>query len=258
MRFLLPFFCLYLAACFQLERIPPIEFSPSPTATINDRYSWQALAQGLEQRRYRPDQRSFYAIRIDPQYYDFRVHYRPQAPLTIQAWQQQLPDAVMIVNANFFKPDNTVLGLLISDGIVFGQSYTDRGGTFFVKDGHVGIINNIAEPYQGELFEQAIQAFPMLVLNGSQAYTDSHDTGPARRTIIGQDSQGRVIIMVSATFGLGLYNLSAYLPTTDIDFVNAFNLDGGGSTMLYIAPTDSYVRSFDPVPAVLAAYPRGE
>lgn len=42
--------------------------------------------------------------------------------------------------------------------------------------------------------------------------------------------------------------------------MNAFNLDGGGSTMLFLAAPgepEYSLPSFDPVPAVLAVYPRG-
>jgi exopolysaccharide biosynthesis protein len=70
------------------------------------------------------------------------------------------------------------------------------------------------------------------------------------------DAAGRVIIMVTTGFGMGLYSLSQYLPTTDLGLVNAFNLDGGGSSMLYVAANDYQILSFDPVPAVLAVYPR--
>jgi uncharacterized protein YigE (DUF2233 family) len=250
--------CLFLAGCFQFAPISQEEFLPIPTVAVGDSNSWQTLTLGIEQRSYRPDGAILQAIRIDPQYYNFRAHYRPNDPLTIQAWQEQLPDAAMIVNANFFQPDNTVLGLLISDGIVHGQSYTERGGTFFVHDGIVGIRSNVMQPYRGEAFQQAIQAFPMLVLNGTQAYTNSRDIRPARRTIIGQDSQGRIIIMVTPFLGISLYDLSAYLPTSDIGFVNAFNLDGGGSSMWYVASANSYIPSFDPVPAVLAVYPKDD
>lgn len=256
MRFLLPLLCLFLAGCFQFESISQMEFSPTSTAIVPDSNSWQTLELGLEYRNYRIQSTILRAIRIDPQYYDFRAHYRPREALTIQAWHEQLPDAAMIVNTNFFRLNNTVLGLLVSDGIVHGQSYTDRGGTFFVQDDVVGIRSNITQPYRSEPFQQAIQAFPMLVFNGTQAYANSRDIRPSRRTIIGQDSQGRIIIMVTPILGISLYDLSAYLPTTDIGFVTAFNLDGGGSTMWYIAATDSYIRSFDPVPAVLAIYPK--
>jgi len=222
--------------------------------------AWDVVAQGLEMRRYRTDNAAeiLQAVRIDPAHYNFRVHYRPGDPLTIQQWQDVLPAAVMIVNANFFDPQNRVQGLLISDGVVHGRSYVGRGGTFVVQVGLPHVRSTRLEPYRGEAVEQAVQAFPMLVLDGQQAYTDARQTRPARRTIIGQDEQGRILVMVTPGFGIGLFDLSAFLSGTDIGFVNAFNLDGGGSTMLSVQAADYRVVSFDPVPAVLAVYEKQE
>ena len=233
--------------------VPPTA-TPPPTPTPD---GWDTLANGIQQRWYlTEDGFAFESVRVDPTLYTFRTHYRPGAPLTIREWRDELPDAVVIINANFFTPEHTVLGLLISDGVQYGSAYTDRGGTFFVQNGTVGIRSNTEQPYQGEAFEQAVQAFPMLVYNGQAIYTNSNDTSPSRRTVIGMDNNGRVILMVTPGFGPGLYALSQYLITTDIGLVHAFNLDGGGSTMMYRSVDNYTLVSLDPVPAVLAVYPR--
>lgn len=241
---------LLLTGCFQEVIIPSPSPSPSPAT---NQENWETLANGLEFRSYNT---ILQTVRIDPTYYEFRVHYRPSEPLNISEWEALLPDAELIINANFFTPENTILGLLVSDGIAYGQSYTDRGGTFFVMDDAVGIRSNIFEPYRGEAYSQAVQAFPMLVYQGQAAYERERDIRPSRRTVIGIDSQGKVIIMVTLGFGMGLYPLSQYLATTDLNLQTALNLDGGGSSMLYISPIDYRIPSFDPVPAVIAVYPR--
>lgn len=196
------------------------------------------------------------AVRIDPAHYQFRAHYRPEEPLTLREWRAQLPDAVLIINANFFDVQRRVLGLLIADGQVYGQSYSNRGGRFVIQDGQPLVLSNVAQPYRGEKLEQAVQAFPMLVADGVQAYTNVHDRQIARRTVIGQDGFGHILILVTPSLGLSLYDLSLFLAQSDMDLVNAFNLDGGGSTMFYNATTGREVASFDPVPAVLAVYRR--
>lgn len=232
----------------------PPQVAASPTA---DYETWQMIAPGLEQRIYIPEDTeilAMVALRIDPTQYQFRVHYTPGDASSLTEWLDQLPEPVALVNANFFDPQNNALGLLVSDGQVFGSSYRDRGGTFGILNGMPTVRSNIAQPYADEPYEQAIQAFPMLVLNGAQAYTNSRDTRRSRRTVIGQDAQGRIILMATPGLGLSLYELSEYLPTTDLGLVNAFNLDGGGSTMMWIADSDTRIFSFDPVPAVLAVY----
>jgi exopolysaccharide biosynthesis protein len=110
----------------------------------------------------------------------------------------------------------------------------------------------------GEPLEQAVQAFPVLVTNGQASYTNTRGDRISRRTVVGQDSAGRIILMVTSSFvGMRLVDLSNYLPTTDLELVTAVNLDGGGSSMMAInVPSPFQVPSFDAVPAVLAVYAR--
>ena len=235
--------------------VPTEEF---PLATPSES-GWQLLTAGLEQRVYIPNGNELMqmlVLRIDPAHYIFRVHYRPGEALGLQEWRNLMPDAIVIVNTNFFDAQHNIQGLLISDGVAYGTSYRNRGGTFAGQEGRVEVRSNRLNPYQGETWEQAVQAFPMLVLNGVQAFTDQRQQRPSRRTVIGQDTQGRILLMATPVLGLSLFDLSAYLPTTDMDLANAFNLDGGGSTMMYAASNNSTIHSFDPVPAVLAVYPR--
>ncbi len=223
---------------------------------------WETLAPGIERRVYRPENYAltqFIALRIDPAINTFRAHYRPGEPLTAFAWRDALPDALAIINANYFTAQNEILGLLISDGVRYGTAYSDRGGMLYVENGAVGVRSTISEPYLGEAFEQAVQAFPMLVSGGQQAFSNTRGDRIARRTIAGQDSSGRIILMVTSSLaGMRLVDMSAYLPATDLDLVEAFNLDGGGSTLMIGrgGAETIFVPSFDAVPAVLAVYPR--
>ncbi len=231
------------------------------TTTSSDT-SWVTLAPGLEQRLYFPNPANplvqIAALRIDPALYTFRVHYRPGEPLTLQGWLETLPGVVAFVNGNFFDGQGQALGMVIADGAIFGQSYTERGGTFLVQNGQPLVRSNILEPYQGEPFEQAIQAFPMLVTDGQPSYTNRADRDVSRRTVVAQDSSGRVILLATPLVGMTLADLASYLPTTDLHVMNALNLDGGGSTLLYagVGDTDYTLRSFDAVPVVLAVYAR--
>lgn len=239
--------------------IPTIVPTAVPTPTSID--GWEILAPGLERRVYHPDNTlaQIVALRIDPAYYSFRVHYQPGQALTASQWSESQPGAIAFVNANFFDGNNHILGMLVADGAVYGSSYYDRGGTFQVQNGQVRIRSNIAEPYMGEMLEQAVQAFPMLVADGVQAYQNVNDVRISRRTAVGMDANGRIILMATPLVGMSLIDFSVYLPQTDLGLITAFNLDGGGSTMMHInAGTSPYtITSFDPVPAILAVYPRG-
>ncbi len=240
-------------------RLPPTATAIPPTPTV-DSSGWRIFAPGLEQRSYRPDGNllgELYVLRIDPVLYIFRAHYRPGAPLNLSGWQSELSGAAAFVNANFFDLQGNVLGMLVSDGVIHGESLANRGGTFLVLNGQPRLRSNIYEPYAGEPYEQAVQAFPMLTLSGQAVYAPARQEPVSRRTVVAQDQQGRVLLMVTPLFGLSLEALSAYLPTTDMGIVDALNLDGGGSTMLYVNASPAVrLPSLDPVPAVLAVYSR--
>jgi exopolysaccharide biosynthesis protein len=254
------FTLLLLGGCFSFALEPIATPIPPPTNTPDT--GWQTIAPGLERRNYDPDSLNpvtrMVALRIDPTRYSFRAHYQPGQAHSTTEWAMALPQAVAFVNANFFDQADVALGLLVTDGVVYGHSYTDRGGTFLVQNGQPRIRANQREPYQGEPLDQAVQAFPMLVLDGLVAFSDTIQDRSTRRTIVAQDSSGRIILLATPVLGLTLRDLSAYLPTTDMNIITAFNLDGGRSTMMVIntdGSPETVVGSIDSVPAVLAVYP---
>lgn len=244
-----------LAGCFG----PAPSTSPTPEAAAG----WNMLAAGLEQRVYQSDGNflgQLHVLRVDPAAYTFRAHYRSGDPLGIARWGEALPSPAAFVNANFFDPQARVLGLLVADGVSYGQPYQNRGGTFAVQNGIPRVRSNIQEPYQGEAFEQAVQGFPMLVLDGEIAYSSAQGDRVTRRTVVAQDSSGRILLMMTPLVGMSMTDLSAFLAASDMEIVNALNLDGGGSSMLYYRPPGVEMPftypSLDPVPAVLAVYAR--
>jgi hypothetical protein len=245
-----------MAGCFSSEA-PLHTLTPSSAPTD----SWTVVAPGLEQRIYVPPGNSLgtlVTLRIDANRFVFRVHYRPGAPLSTSEWQSNLPGAAAFVNANFFDPQHNALGLVVADAVAFGQAYTDRGALLQVQGGLVRVRPIVQEPYVGEALDQAIQGFPLLVSNGAQVSTRFQTDRATRRTVAAQDAQGRILLLATPLLGLSLSDLARYLVSTDLQIVHAVNLDGGRSTMMHIGiGTQPYMlTSFDPVPTVLAIYPR--
>lgn len=236
--------------------------APLPTALMlteptPDTAGWDVIAPGLEMRTLNTSDiiGQTQVIRIDPARYRFRAHYRPGDPLRLSGWRDTLPDAVALINANFFDPQFFVLGLLVADGVVYGQSYVNRGGMFTVIGDAVRVRSNTREPYAGETLDQAVQAFPMLVVDGQPVFTNESGDRITRRSAIAQDTQGRILLLSTPLFGLTLADLSALLAQAELNIDIAFNLDGGGSTMLYASEAYS-LASLDAVPSVLAVYAR--
>ncbi len=233
---------------------------PTPAATTAAGSAWQAVAPGLEWRTLVPNDdelAQLKALRIDPAQYRFRALYRPGQALSLSEWRSLEPEAGVIVNANFFDPDYRALGLVISDGAVYGSPYRDRGGSLIVRGDDISILSfRSGSPQQIQGIDQAIQGFPMLVENGAQAFFDQSRPRRARRTVVAQDASGRIMILVTPYLGMSLFDLSAFLASADLDIVTAMNLDGGGSTMLLLKEIDYQLPSFDTLPTVLAIYRR--
>ncbi len=246
-----------LGGC-QLDK-PTLPIPLTPTPTAGQPSVWTPLANGLTWRTLTPESNTLQqvvALKIDPAYYRFRAHYQPGQPLGMYEWQTQYPQAVAFINANFFTPENTITGLLVADGVAYGSAYRGFGGLFTVINGVPRVRSTAIEPYQGEPLEQAVQAFPMLIANGVIVYDASQSDRTTRRTAIAQDKNGHIILLATPLTGISLERLSRLLAQEDLHIVNAFNLDGGGSTMMYIQPNDFRLTSFDPVPAILAIYPQ--
>ncbi len=230
-----------------------------PTSTSARTTAWQETEDGLELRALYPggEASQLIVLRIDPRKFQFRAHYQAGAPLSLDGWRALEADASVIINANFFDESDRVLGAVVSDGLRSGYAYQSRGGTFLVRNGAPEVVAfRSGPPSLDDKVEQAIQGFPLLVNDGAQAFTDANNGERNRRTVIAEDEQGNILIMVAPYVGLSLAELSAYLPAADLDIVTAINLDGGRSTMLAAPAADIALPSFDAVPTILAVYRR--
>lgn len=227
---------------------------------------WETIRPGMERRVYLPDDSpgvSLMALRIDPARYEFRAHYTPGERLSSGQWLLTTPGAVAFINANFFNSERMIVdGLLVSDGRRYGSAYQGYGGMFTVRDGEAHVTLNAEQPYRGAALDQAVEGSPALVLAGDpnpQSDLWWRDE-QARRTVIAEDSEGRILFIITAYGGSYLEPLSQFLAAADMDIVNAVNLDGGVSTTLYMQPeagTSPYlITAVEPVAAILAVYPR--
>lgn len=199
-------------------------------------------------------------LRVEPEEAEIRVHYAPGGAAWVSEWHSRLSEAHIVINGGFFYPDRTTLGLLITDGKPHGVSFLDHGGMLTVGQGDVAIRSLAAKPYvAGEAIEQAIQGRPLLVEPDGSAAAFALSNEPSRRTAVGMDAAGRLIIVVVDYGALSLYELRDWMVLSpDPEFAIAFNLDGGGSTGLSISSGEYtlLLDSFSTVPSVLAVYPR--
>ncbi len=236
----------------------PVAVAPTPTIIPDS--GWEILRTGLERRVVNLFSEngalfeSLYFLRIDPKYYRLDVAYSPGKPLSLEAWQNQT-GALIVLNAGFFDLNNEATGIVIVNGQPYGASYEGFGGMLIVDDSGLEIRWLQQEPYAAsEKFIAAVQSFPMLVLPGGQLPPGNDNNDVARRTVIGQDRDGRLIMMVAGIGRFSLSELARYLVSSDLNLDRALNLDGGASTGMLLADPAEGVIAFSLLPTVILAY----
>ena len=230
-------------------------FTPEPPDT-----GWKSVQIGIELRQVRVETGAvaerLTIVRLDPARVRFRVHYDPQTPRPVGGWATLL-QPLMVINGGYFAPEYETIGLLISDGQVWGTSYGDYAGMFTVTyDDRVDVRWLGDQPYDpNEPLREAIQSFPVLVKPGiGMGFPAEADDGrPARRTVVAQDRQGRILFVVAPHGYLSLHKMARFLVESDLDLHVALNLDGGNSTGLSLKTNEHKleIASLVPVPAVI-------
>ncbi len=246
---------------------PTPTYTPTPTATPTPP-AWDPVAPGIS-RTYLPvpvperDTLAYaYALRLDPNRVAFRVYYEGDQPHSIAEWQT-ITGAPVVVNGGFFSGDHRPVGRLVIDGELYGApiSTEERIGTpglFAVLDDRVEIYALGRSSYspRGMRFDQAVESYPMLLLPGRQpTYPD--DVGRrARRTVIGIDDQGYVVIVLFDSSVFSLAELSRWLAASNLNLDTALNLDGGRSSGLGVAlPYEQkLIEAYVPLPIVIGVF----
>lgn len=103
-----------------------------------------------------------------------------------------------------------------------------------------------------------LQSFPILVKPGGEiGFPAQHeDHQQSRRTVIGQDRQGRILFIVTPRGYFTLHQLSLYLANSDFDLDIAVNLDGGPSSGVLVADPSEGIVPFTPLPVIITVHPR--
>lgn len=243
--------------------------SNAPTATIllptpTAKSEWTEIAPGLTTRKVRVETPyatlsdfDMVVVRVDPTLIQLKVHYEPTVFRTFPEWEEALDKPLAFINGSFFTPEGYAVGLVMTDRVVYGNSLEGFGGMLQVSADEVRVRSLVEEPYNNEIYEQVAQGFPMFIQpGGNPARTGEGFDDPSRRTIIAQETSGHILLMITDDGLMTLRNVIHWLsenPYFEVDV--AFGLDGGKSTGLYFANNTMY-PSIEPVPVVIAAYPR--
>jgi hypothetical protein len=157
--------------------------------------------------------------------------------------------ALLGVNGSFFLDDYSPLGLLISQGKELQGLRKVDWGVFFVKAGRAGLVHMRDFPGSAGL-DFAIESGPRLVVDGELIKVKPQR---ARRSMLGIDGEGRVLIAVTATSVL-LPEAAAFMRDHGARY--ALNLDGGPSSQLSVPERGLRVESFSRVANGIGVFPR--
>ena len=252
--------------------IPPAIITPTPVPTVIStteptmEAGWKLIQPGLEHRVFdifgSQNQRveSLHIWRLDQNYFRLDVAYNA-SPKSLDTWQTET-NAAIVLNGGYYSIANERYfpdGLTIVNGKTFGRSFNGFGGMLTIQEDRAELRWLAMEPYHpGEQIQAALQSFPILVEPGGKlgygAERESH--ARARRTVIAQDKNGRILLMVAPQGYFTLHQLSAYLTESDLNLDIAVNLDGGGSTGILVTNPREIISPTRPIPFVILVYPR--
>lgn len=252
------------AVGFHADRLEILARATYPAPPSLDT-GWQQLEPGVELREIdvapdpmQPPER-LRIVRLDPRVVQFRVRYDPGEPKQVSAWAAE-EQVLLVVNGGYFTPreeGGMTIGLLVSDGERWGTPLASYAGMFAVTTTDEVSVRWLEQlPYAPEEpLGQALQSFPVLVKPGGEiGFPVGTDEGAlARRTVVAQDYVGNVLLMVAPQGYLSLHQLAVFLAESDLMIDVALNLDGGGSTGMWMMSGDTGVQvdSFNLVPSVV-------
>ena len=199
-------------------------------------------------------------LRIDPEWFSFDVTYDPQGK-DLEAWQSASGAAVVVNGGYFQRADDTFLpaGLIVVGGKAMGDSYGSFAGMLAIRNDGPELRWLKTKPYDSqEPLTAALQSFPILIKPGGLIGfpQESEDNITARRTVVGQDRNGKMVFLVASLGYFTLRQLSMYLYESDLELDIAMNLDGGPSTGILINDPHEIIPAQTILPIVVVVFPK--
>jgi exopolysaccharide biosynthesis protein len=197
---------------------------------------WVELLPGLERRSALGDGFALEAVRVDLHRYELKVVLaRDLGKEQVTARElAAATGALVAVNGGFFDPRLRPVGLRVSGGRVLSGTPSEALAALVVTPGGARIVPG-AELRRLRGMSEAVQCTPRLVIDG-----EPNQLKPqvSRRTAAGIDAGGRVVLVVTREGAIEAGALARLLAgdVAEGGFAlrDALNLDGGGSTQLYL------------------------
>ncbi|HEX7155195.1 MAG TPA: phosphodiester glycosidase family protein [Thermoanaerobaculia bacterium] len=209
---------------------------------------WTPIAPGVDYQDFSAEGRAVYVTRVDLESEHVRVIGTREADkgTTVSQYAQR-NNVLAAINGDYFDENRFPIGLSVGPcGRWDGTKDTTREGVFFVDGDQAEIrppSDIIDDP---EELDFAVSGWPMLVrdckaltaaeLPGSDKFTRA----PHPRTAVALSEDGNTLYLVVAdgrikgAAGMTLAQLAAFIKD-ELDACSAMNLDGGGSSAMWVA-----------------------
>ena len=217
------------------------------TLAITDPGSWKAVQRGVEFR-------NIAMQRVDPAYAMelklLRLDSQFIVPRVLHASHLQLKSAnaklfaertgaLAAINANYFDEKGRPLAYLKTGDREINRGVSKHGlytGVFGLAESGPFVTHR--DEFQPGQASEALQSGPLLLHRSASVEVLSGLGRHARRSVIGIDKDGRMLIAVSEGVigGLSFAELQELFtrPNWKIEAIELLNLDGGGSAQLYV------------------------
>ena len=149
-------------------------------------------------------------------------------------------NAILAINGDYYGARQS--GYVIRNGSLYRNSSGNRDALAIMKNGEFEFVTEGETSAETLLGNGALQVFsfgPVLLQDGSISVTENEEVGMAMasnpRTAIGYLGKNHYVFVVSdgrtsESAGLSLYELASFMKSLGV--VNAYNLDGGGSSTM--------------------------
>lgn len=171
--------------------------------------------------------------------------------------------ALAMINANYFDEKGKPLGFLK----VRARSVNAKIAKSSLYTGILGIKNRLPfivhrDDFLPEQADEGLQAGPLLLAKGKVLTVKRGAGKQSRRSLIGLDGERRLLVAVADSLlgGLSWAELQEIFGSDkwNLQAVDLLNLDGGGSTQLYVkvSQLEEYVAGKTGVPVAIGFFPR--
>jgi len=221
-------------------------FKVSGSLTTTDLGTWRSIQKGVERRKiaflrsepnYTLDLR---LLRFDPKIIAARVLSSAgfQAKSATAKDFVEKSGAVAAINANYFDENGRPLAYLKTTDKEINRTVSKHPlytGVFAVIDGRPVVVHR--DDFSPAQAAEALQSGPLLLNRGAPVETMRGLGRYARRTVLGMDKEGRIVIGVTDAVlgGMSFVELQELFGEAKwrLDTAELLNLDGGGSAQLY-------------------------